>query len=56
MRETKKQRITVVNAGGDKTVYKDGGGVGGKGGPKTVHVAQVKIGRPSNAVDMGKKG
>ena len=52
MRETKKQGITVIKAGGDKAIYKDGGGVGSKGGPKTVNVAQVKIGCPSYAVNM----
>ena len=39
LRETKEERITVVNAGGNKTVYKDGGRVGGEGGKKTINAA-----------------
>lgn len=39
LRETKEERITVINARGDKTVYKDGGRMGGERGAETVNVA-----------------
>lgn len=32
MRKTKKKRVTVVNARGDKAVHKIGGAAGGEGG------------------------
>ena len=39
MGETKEEGITVVKMGGDKAVYKDGRGVGGEGGAKTINIA-----------------
>lgn len=39
MRETKKKRITVINTGGDKAVYKNRGGLNSERRTKTVNVA-----------------
>lgn len=39
LRETKEKGVTIIDAGGDETVDKDGGGVGGEGGAKTVYAA-----------------
>ena len=43
MRETKKERITVVNARCDQAVNKDGSGVNGKGGAETVDITEMEI-------------
>lgn len=53
MGETKEERITVVKTGGDKAVYKDRRGVGGEGGAKAIDIAEVKVGGPSDVVDVG---
>lgn len=39
VREAEKKRVTVIYAGGDKAVNKDGSGVGGKGGVESIYVA-----------------
>ena len=36
LREAKEERVTVVQAGGDEAVDKDGSSVGGKGGAEAV--------------------
>ena len=36
--ETKEKRVAVVNTGGDRAVYKDGGGVGGEEWAKAINV------------------
>lgn len=34
LRETGKERVAIINTGGDKAVDKNGGTVGGEGGAK----------------------
>ena len=39
MREAEEERVTIIQTGGDETVDKDGGGVGGEGGTESVDIA-----------------
>ena len=56
MRETKKERVTVIETGSDKTVNKIGGSMGRKGGAETIDVLEVKVGRLGYVIDVGFKG
>ena len=45
--------VAVVDAGGDKAVYKNGSGVGRKGGAEAINIAKVEICRLGDVIDMG---
>ena len=52
MREAEEERVTIVQAGSDEAVNKDGGSVRGEGGAETVDVAQMEVGSPGNVIDV----
>ena len=39
LREAEEERVTVIQAGSDEAVNKDGGSVGGKGGAEAIDIA-----------------
>lgn len=54
--ETKEERITVVDTGGDKAMYKNRGGVGGEGGTEAIYVTEMEVGGAGGDVDMRFEG
>ena len=54
--ETKEDRVTVINTGGDKAMYKSRGGVGGEGGTEAIYVTKMEVGSAGGDVDMGFEG
>jgi hypothetical protein len=54
--ETKEERVTVINTGGDKAMYKNRGGVGGEGGTEAIYVTKMEVGSAGGDVDMGFEG
>ena len=54
--ETKEERITIVDTGGDKAMNKNRGGVGGEGGTEAIYVTKMEVGSAGGDVDMGFEG
>ena len=54
--ETKEERITIVDTGGDKAINKNRGGVGGEGGTEAIYVTKMEVGSAGGDVDMGFEG
>ena len=50
--DTGEERVAVVQARSDEAVNKNRSGMGGEGGAEAVDVAEVKICRPGNVIDM----
>ena len=50
--DTGEERVAVIQARSDKAVNKNRSGMGGEGGAKAVDVAEVKICRPGDVIDM----
>ena len=52
MSDTGEERVAVVQARSDEAVNKNRSCMGGEGGAKVVDVAEVKICRSGNVIDM----
>lgn len=52
-RETKEEGVTVVQVRSNNGVDEDGSGTRGKGRAEAVDIAQVKISRPSDVINVG---
>ena len=42
--ETKEERVTIIDTGGDKAMYKNRGGVGGEGGMEAIYITKMEVG------------
>ena len=55
LRKTKKKRVAVIKTGGDKAVNKNRGGMGAERGAETIDIAEVKICRAGDVINVGVK-
>ena len=56
LRQSEEERVTVVEAGGDKAMDKNRSGVGAEGRAEMINVAEMKICGPGNVIDMRVEG
>ena len=54
--ETKEERVTIIDTGCDKAMYKNRGGVGGEGGTEAIYITKMEVGSAGGDVDMGFEG